>query len=187
MSHVSHEPVALRRDVVAMQIPSGSAAALRAGTVVRLTQSLGGSYTVDVPSWGGLFRIAGKDGDALGIEGAAATGDVLTESLGSVEDVERAAWDQLRTVYDPEIPINIVELGLIYDLRVSELPKEKYRLEVKMTLTAPGCGMGAAIADDAKRKLSSLPAVSEADVQLVWDPQWNQTMMSEAARLTLGL
>lgn len=182
--------LSLVRDVVAMQIPSGERIALPAKTLVRITQTLGGNFTVDVPSLGGLYRIEGKDAGALGVDipdearkslEAAASADTSTP-----EGVEKAVWDQLRTVFDPEIPINVVELGLVYDLKVRPLENGGNRIEVKMTLTAPGCGMGAAIADDAKTKISSVPGVSETDVELVWEPQWGPNMMSDAAKLTLG-
>jgi probable FeS assembly SUF system protein SufT len=177
------------RDVVAMQIPSGERIALPAKTLVRITQTLGGNYTVEVPSLGGLYRIEGKDADALGLEPSRSAGAASpAESSGpaSREAVEEAVWNELRTVFDPEIPVNIVELGLVYNLEVREIEPGRHRIEVKMTLTAPGCGMGAAIADDAKAKITALPGVAEADVELVWEPQWNPNMMSEAAKLTLG-
>ena len=181
--------LSLSRDVVAMQIPSGERIALPAKTLVRITQTLGGNFTVEVPALGGLYRIDGKDAEALGVEvpvevrsaQAAASADTSTP-----EGVEKAVWDQLRTVFDPEIPINVVELGLVYDLKVRPLDSARNRVEVKMTLTAPGCGMGAAIADDAKTKISSVPGVTETDVELVWEPQWGPSMMSDAAKLTLG-
>ncbi len=182
--------LSLTRDVVAMQIPSGERIALPAKTLARITQTLGGNFTVEVPSLGGLYRIEGKDADSLGLEipdearksiESAASADTSTP-----EGVEKAVWDQLRTVFDPEIPINVVELGLVYDLKVRPLDGGRNRVEVKMTLTAPGCGMGAAIADDAKTKISSVSGVTETDVELVWEPQWGPSMMSDAAKLTLG-
>lgn len=178
--------ISIARDVVAMQIPYGDRMALPEKTLVRITQRLGGNFTVEVPSLGGLYRIEGKDADALGLavpeEAKATPVDTSTR-----EGVEEAVWRELRTVFDPEIPINIVELGLVYDMGVRELAAGSFRVEVKMTLTAPGCGMGSAIADDAKTKILNLPGVSETDVELVWDPQWNPSMMTEAARLTLGM
>jgi probable FeS assembly SUF system protein SufT len=181
--------LSLSRDVVAMAIPSGERIALPSKTLVRITQTLGGNFTVEVPSLGGLFRIEGKDADALGVEmpeeakksaEAAASADSSTS-----EGVEKAVWEQLKTVFDPEIPINIVELGLVYNMEVKPAGKG-FRIEVKMTLTAPGCGMGAAIADDAKRKIEAVPGVVDTDVQLVWEPVWGPAMMSDAAKLTLG-
>jgi probable FeS assembly SUF system protein SufT len=181
--------LSLSRDVVAMQIPSGERMALPSKTLVRITQTLGGNFTVEVPSLGGLYRIEGKDADALGVEipeeakkAAEATANADTSTS---EGVEKAVWEQLKTVFDPEIPINIVELGLVYNMEVRPAANG-FRIEVKMTLTAPGCGMGAAIADDAKRKVDSIPGVVDTDVQLVWEPVWGPAMMSEAAKLTLG-
>jgi probable FeS assembly SUF system protein SufT len=188
---VSTFPTAListAREVVAMQIPSGERIGLPAKTLVRITQTLGGNYTVEIPSLGGLYRIEGKDADALGLE-RPPEAEAPPPAAGPTDakSVEDAVWNQLRTVFDPEIPVNIVELGLVYDLQVRETSPGAHRVEAKMTLTAPGCGMGAAIADDAKSKISSLPGVAEADVQLVWEPQWNPSMMSDAAKLTLGM
>ena len=191
---MSQYPVSMlstTRDVVAMQIPSGERMALPAKTLVRITQTLGGNFTVEVPSLGALYRIEGKDADALGVEvpeeAKNAAESAASADSSTREGTEKAVWDQLRTVFDPEIPINIVELGLVYDLQVSELSPGAHRVEVKMTLTAPGCGMGAAIADDAKTKISSVPGVAESNVELVWEPQWNPAMMSDAAKLTLGM
>jgi probable FeS assembly SUF system protein SufT len=181
--------LSLSRDVVAMQIPSGERMALPSKTLVRITQTLGGNFTVEVPSLGGLYRIEGKDADALGVEMPEEAKKSLEASAAAdtstVEGVEKAVWEQLKTVFDPEIPINIVELGLVYNMDVKPVEKG-FRIEVKMTLTAPGCGMGAAIADDAKRKIESVPGVVDTDVQLVWEPVWGPNMMSEAAKLTLG-
>ncbi|HKB69813.1 MAG TPA: putative Fe-S cluster assembly protein SufT [Thermoanaerobaculia bacterium] len=181
--------LSLSRDVVAMQIPSGERIALPSKTLVRITQTLGGNFTVEVPSIGGLFRIEGKDADALGVEMPEEAKKAAEATAGagpsSAEGVEKAVWEQLKTVFDPEIPINIVELGLVYNLEVKPVGNG-FRIEVKMTLTAPGCGMGAAIADDAKRKIESVPGVAETDVELVWEPVWGPNMMSEAAKLTLG-
>jgi len=178
------------RDVVAMQIPSGERIALPSKTLVRITQTLGGNFTVEVPSLGGLFRIEGKDADALGVEVPDEAKKSIEALAGAdtstAEGVEKAIWEQLKTVFDPEIPINIVELGLVYNMEVKPLPAGGNHVEVKMTLTAPGCGMGAAIADDAKTKIASVPGVTETDVQLVWEPVWGPAMMSEAAKLTLG-
>ena len=181
--------LSLARDLVAMAIPSGERIALPSKTLVRITQTLGGNFTVEVPSLGGLFRIEGKDADALGVEMPEEAKKAAEVNAGadtsSPEGVEKAVWEQLKTVFDPEIPINIVELGLVYNMEVRPVEKG-FRVEVKMTLTAPGCGMGAAIADDAKRKVESIPGVVDTDVQLVWEPVWGPSMMSEAAKLTLG-
>lgn len=174
------------RDVEAIQIPSGNKTTIPAGTPGVVTQTLGGSYTI--ATYQGLARIADKDLDALGLEKPVSTNGekpASTEPAGPVD--EKAVWDQLRQCYDPEIPVNIVDLGLVYDC--SLVPKEGggTKVEVKMTLTAPGCGMGDVIAHDAKSRIQTVPGVSEADVQVVFDPPWNQQMMSEAAKLELGM
>ena len=173
----------LSRDCPAIRIPSGEPLNLPAGTPVTLTQSLGGTYTVQAPSLGGLFRIAGKDADALGlpVPGGAAPAATpgRTQAAGPSGPVsETAVWDRLRTVYDPEIPVNIVDLGLVYDLRILPASAAGERVEVKMTLTAPGCGMGGAIAADAQSKIAAVPGVAEAEVVIVWDPPWSAEMMT---------
>lgn len=181
--------VKLTRDCDALQIPIGAAVVLPAGAEVDITQTLGGTYTVRAV--GGLYRIAAKDADALGIAAPAAdlsneqtSGKPLTE-----EDAvsEQAVWDTLKTCYDPEIPVNIVDLGLVYDMRIDRLPGGHSKVSVKLTLTAPGCGMGATIAGDAQEKLLYLPGVEEAEVEVVWDPPWHQSMISSAGRRVLGL
>ncbi|HVN63288.1 MAG TPA: iron-sulfur cluster assembly protein, partial [Candidatus Binataceae bacterium] len=155
---------------------------LEKGTEVFVTQALGGTFTVNVPAQGGLFRIAGADADVLGKKpedaGTAATGGGTLESM---------VWEQLKSCYDPEIPVNIVDLGLVYGMEIKDAPEGGKKIEVKMTLTAQGCGMGASIAIDAKQKLMSLPGVSEADVDLVWDPPWNPQMISPEGRERLGI
>ncbi len=177
----------LSRDTHAVQIPSGNKTLIPAGTQGVITQTLGGSYTI--ATYQGLARIAEKDLDALGIEkphqeqgaaSAAATGEG-----GEVD--EKAVWDQLRQCYDPEIPVNIVDLGLVYDCQLEKSENGGTRVDVKMTLTAPGCGMGPAIPHDPQSKLMSIEGVDEAEVQLVWDPPWNQNMISEAGRMKLGM
>jgi len=181
------EPVRLTRDVDGIAIPGGQALVLERGTEAVITQSLGGSYTVHVPAHGGLFRIDGKDADAIGKEAPpppASAEDPEEEGTG---DVEQRAWQQLKTCYDPEIPVNIVDLGLIYGLRVTPEPNGKSRVDVEMTLTAPGCGMGAAIAEDARQKLLRLPGVSSADVQVVWDPPWTPQRISPEGKERLGI
>jgi probable FeS assembly SUF system protein SufT len=179
---MAYEQIELRRDCDAVQIPQGNRVTIPAGTSVVVTQSLGGSYTVQVPSLGGLFRVAGQDADALGFESAAepSTGP----SSGPVS--EETVWTVLRDVYDPEIPVNIVDLGLVYDLRI-EPRAGLSRVEVKMTLTAPGCGMGQTIAMDARHRIEQVPGVGEADVQVVWDPPWNPHMISPEGRAKLGM
>ena len=172
----------LTRDCVATRIPSGEAITLAKDVRVFITQALGGSYTEATDQ--GLARIADADADALGLEPAAhAAAPAATD--GPVED--KAVWDQLRTCYDPEIPVNIVDLGLVYDCVITPRAGTGAMVEVKMTLTAPGCGMGPTIAAEAKSKVLSVPGVGDADVALVWDPPWNQAMISEAGKMKLGL
>jgi probable FeS assembly SUF system protein SufT len=175
------ERVELTRECEAIQVPGGHTVTLEKGLDVVITQSLGGSFTVQVPAYGGLFRIAGTDADALGKE---VTEAPAMPAAGG--DLERQVWELLKTCYDPEIPVNIVDLGLVYDMRVSAEGEGK-RVDVKMTLTAPGCGMGTSIAADARYKLLSLPGVVDADVQLVWDPPWNPQMISPEGRERLGM
>jgi probable FeS assembly SUF system protein SufT len=180
-----YEEVEISRDVEVVMIPQGVTTTLQAGTPAVITQSLGDSYTLQVPTFGGLYRLAGKDADAIGK--AAARSDGVPGADLDAPVTEDLVYAQLRNVYDPEIPVNIVELGLIYDLAIEPLPDGGSRVGVKMTLTAPGCGMGDVIAHDAKMRIESLPGVREADVQVVFDPPWNQQMMSEAAKLELGM
>ncbi len=176
------EPVELKRDTPAILIPAGTPTILPAGTEVTITQSLGGTYTVI--GNGMMARIAGKDADALGIDtGAEAKKE---EYAGGPVD-EQAIWEQMKNCYDPEIPVNIVDLGLIYDCKVTPAPEGGNLVNIKMTLTAPGCGMGPAIASDVEQRVRSVPGVSDVNVEVVWDPIWNQSMMSDAARLQLGL
>jgi probable FeS assembly SUF system protein SufT len=167
----------LRRECRAVRIPEGTAALLSTGTRVRITQALGGSYTVATER-GYLFRIGAEDADALGKP----PGEILLETAG--DSLEDRVWAVMRTCYDPEIPINIVDLGLIYSCEILD---EGRRVEIKMTLTAPGCGMGPVLAQEVKERVASLPGVEQADVEVVFDPPWDQNMMSEAARLELGL
>ncbi|MDQ2824845.1 MAG: putative Fe-S cluster assembly protein SufT [Verrucomicrobiota bacterium] len=174
----------LSRDCEAIQIPSGQKLTLEAGTQGVITQTLGGSYTIATPY--GLSRIGEKDLDALGLEKPKAEAkETPAKTNGEVS--EEAVWNQLKQCFDPEIPVNIVDLGLVYDCRLSKKDDGGTKVEVKMTLTAPGCGMGPAIAHDAQSKILSIDGVDEADVQLVWDPPWNQNMISEAGRMKLGM
>ncbi len=176
----------LSRDVEAIQIPAGTKTTIPAGTPGVVTQSLGGSYTI--ATYQGLARVSENDLDALGLEKPAASPDeskASSEAAGPVD--EKAVWEQLRQCYDPEIPVNIVDLGLVYDCKLLQKPEGGNKVEVKMTLTAPGCGMGPAIANDAQSKILSIDGIDEADVQLVWDPPWNQNMISEAGRMKLGM
>lgn len=176
----------LSREVTAIQIPSGEKVVLPAGSAFYVTQSLGGTHTIEAPGFGGLYRIAGADADALGLEPSRVS--VPAQQPGADGPFEeKLVWDQLRACYDPEIPVNIVDLGLVYDLAVSEDAAGRARVVVKMTLTAPGCGMGTAIADDARHRILTVPGVSEADVQLVWDPPWSAEMMSPAGKKQLGI
>jgi probable FeS assembly SUF system protein SufT len=178
--------VELLRDCEALQIPHGSAVTLPKGTPVDITQTLGGSYTVH--AGGGLYRIAAKDADALGRNPAGAEPASASSPTATPVDVdERQVWDTLRTCYDPEIPVNIVDLGLIYDLNIEKLPTGFSRVNVKMTLTAPGCGMGPAIAGDAQQKIMYLEGVEDASVEVVWDPPWHQSMITAEGRRILGL
>jgi probable FeS assembly SUF system protein SufT len=175
----------LTRNVEAIEIPSGRKFTLEKGTQGVITQTLGGSYTVATPY--GLSRIAEKDVDALGLEKPQAKAEKTPAPRTDGEVSEEHVWNQLRQCYDPEIPVNIVDLGLVYDCRLIKKDDGGTRVEVKMTLTAPGCGMGPAIAHDAQSKILSIDGVDEADVQLVWDPPWNQNMISEAGRMKLGM
>lgn len=172
------------RDVEAIAIPAGTTFTLPQGTQGVITQSLGGSFTI--ATYHGLSRVAAKDADALGLEKTEAQQSTAKrESNGDVSEEE--VWNQLRQCYDPEIPVNIVDLGLVYDCQLTKTEQGGTRVDVKMTLTAPGCGMGPAIAHDAQSKILSIDGVDEADVQLVWDPPWNQNMISEAGRMKLGM
>lgn len=185
---MSSEPKVLLRDVEASVVPIGTKVTLQKGETAHITQSLGGSYTVVVN--GNLFRLAEKDADALGLTAPAAepapTPAIPAGPL-TVEQLEKQVWESLKTCYDPEIPVNIVDLGLIYDCHLTPIGGNNFKADVKMTLTAPGCGMGPVLAQDVQNKLISLEPIDEANVELVWDPPWNQNMMTEAARLQLGL
>jgi probable FeS assembly SUF system protein SufT len=178
-----YEETILQRECELIQIPDGNVITVDEGTPAVITQSLGDSYTLQLPTLGGLYRLQGKDADAIGKpvvraeDGAAAHEGPLEEKL---------VWDSLRNVYDPEIPVNIVELGLVYDLKIVPAQGGGNRVEVKMTLTAPGCGMGPVIANDAKTRIEAVPGVDEADVEVVFEPPWSPAMMTEAARLELG-
>ncbi|MED5553593.1 MAG: putative Fe-S cluster assembly protein SufT [Candidatus Neomarinimicrobiota bacterium] len=171
--------IRLIRDVVANMVPSGDRVTLVAGNLVQITQSLGGNYTIVIN--GNMAQISAKNADALGIEVEMPDSDSISSEFS-----EQLIWDQLKTCYDPEIPVNIVELGLIYDLNIKDGEKGK-KIDIKMTLTAPGCGMGPVISDEVDRKINALEDVENVNVELVWEPQWNQGMMSEAAQLELGM
>lgn len=182
MHFAQNEPVTLERDCEAVLIPVGEKVTLPAGTGGFITQALGGSFTIYIE--GNLFRIAGIDADAVGREPIRPP-DVPENA--SDADFEEVLWDQMRTCFDPEIPINIVDLGLIYDCSIERTPSGKRRISVKMTLTAPGCGMGDILMEDVREKIEIVPTVERADVELVFDPPWNQSMMSDEARLEAGL
>ncbi len=175
----------LSREVIGTQIPSGDKQTLAVNSRVFIHQTLGGSYTVQTDF--GLFRIDGKDGDALGEQVASTT--VAASPLADGAPDPEAIWAQLRHVFDPEIPVNIVDLGLVYSMDVAKVvaPEPGYRVTVAMTLTSPGCGMGPAIAEDAKSKILLVPGVNDADVRITWEPSWNQQMISEEGKMKLGL
>ncbi len=178
----SEELIPLSRDCEATLIPFGNAITLKEGDQVRITQALGGSYTV--MARGSLFRIEGKDADAIGKE--------VIEKNADEKDItgnasESAIWDVLKTCYDPEIPVNMVDLGLIYSCELTESKNGGSSVDIKMTLTAPGCGMGPMMVDEVKAKVSGVNGVRDVSVELVWDPPWTQDMISEAARLDLGM
>ena len=180
----SSEPVRFERDCAVVLVPQGEEVTLPAGSIGYITQALGGSYTVFVE--GNLFRVAGRDADAIGKEPP----EPLELSAGATdEDVEKLVWKQLRTCFDPEIPINVVDLGLVYEARVEPHPDQAGEriVRVRMTLTAPACGMGDILVADVTDKIEMIPTVAEADVDLVFDPPWNRSMMSEVARLETGM
>jgi probable FeS assembly SUF system protein SufT len=181
----SRDPIPLKRTVVGTLIPYGGAVSLPEGATVTITQALGGSYTV-LTELGQMARIEGKDADAIGMPVGAAPGEAAaapTDTAG----VEKAVWDQLKTCYDPEIPVNIVDLGLVYVNEVTELPDGGYKAAVKFTLTAPGCGMGPVLQKEVETKIASVPGVKESKVEVVFEPTWDRNMMSEAAKLKLGM
>ena len=177
-----HEPVTLTRDVDAIIVPAGVPVTLRTGKTGFITQALGGSFTVYIE--GNLFRVAGRDADALGKE------PLLLPELppnATDDDVRNLVWEQMRSCYDPEIPVNIVDLGLVYECEITRNDDGTRGAQIKMTLTAPGCGMGEVLVQDVRDKVEMIPTISRADVELVFDPPWDQSMMSEAARLQTGM
>jgi len=183
-SRPMHDEIKLLREVTAVQIPSGDSMTLPTGTAVFITQRLGGTYTVATSQ--GLARISSQDADALGV-------DAAEEEKKSAESVrlkdaplEEQVWAQLKGVYDPEIPVDIVNLGLVYDCAIDQVGDRKV-VQVKMTLTAPGCGMGPVIAADAQAKIMTIDGIDEANVELVWDPAWNQDMITEEGKMKLGM
>jgi len=176
------EPIRLERDCPAIMVPQGQQVTLPAGQSGYITQALGGSFTVFVD--GNLFRISGSDADALGKE---PPDPLLLPADAGDADVERLVWQQLRTCYDPEIPVNIVDLGLVYDCALETGEDGRRQVRVSMTLTAPGCGMGDILVDDVRSKLERIPTVAGADVELTFDPPWNHSMMSDVAKLETGM
>ncbi len=178
----TNEPFSLSRDVIAVIIPAGEELMLREGTTGFISQALGGSFTIFVE--GNLFRVSGADADALGKEPVPPPS--IPENATDA-DIEAIIWDQLRTVYDPEIPVDIVNLGLIYSCEVTALGNGQRTVNVDMTLTAPGCGMGDVLVADAREKIAIIPTIAGASVELVFDPPWNVGMMSDEARLQTGL
>jgi probable FeS assembly SUF system protein SufT len=182
MRSYENEPIVVQRDVKAIAIPAGVAVTLKLGSVGYITQALGGSFTVYVD--GNLFRIAGQEADAIG-KSAATPPEVPPGA--SEEDIKNIIWRQLKTCYDPEIPVNIVDLGLVYECDVVRNEDATRTVDIKMTLTAPGCGMGEVLVQDVRDKVELVPTVARANVELVFDPPWNQTMMSEEARLQTGM
>lgn len=186
--HAEILEVTIERDCPAVAVPWGTPATLQAGRIGYISQRLGGTFTVMVD--GNLYRVDGKDADALGLDEDDAGGEAEDADDGepvTAESVEAAAWKQLATCYDPEIPVDIVNLGLVYGCEVSPSLEGRFRIDVRMTLTAPGCGMGTLIADEARQKLEGIRGVDQVSVDLVWDPPWSREMMSEAARLEMGL
>jgi probable FeS assembly SUF system protein SufT len=173
--------IALTRDCEATEIPYGGAQLLPAGTKIRIMQSLGGSYTVATEQ-GAMMRIEAKNADALGL-----TPEPKAAEAAPAQFSEKLVWDQLKTVFDPEIPVNIVDLGLVYSCQITPAEAGGHKIEIKMAMTAPGCGMGDVLRADIERKLSQLPEVKEVHAQIVFDPPWNPGRMSDAAKLQLGL
>jgi probable FeS assembly SUF system protein SufT len=176
-------PIKLSRSCEVVEIPSGVRTILAAGTAVRITQSLGNSYTV-MPDRGGMYRIDARDADALGLATTETKPSEASSSVGTFS--EQMMWDQLKTVFDPEIPVNIVDLGLIYSSEITSLEDGGKKIDVKMSMTAPGCGMGGILKADVETKLARLPEVKEVEVAIVFEPPWTPARMSEAAKLQLG-
>jgi probable FeS assembly SUF system protein SufT len=180
------KPIALKRDCEAIMIPSGEKVKLTAGSNVWLTQALGSSFTV-MTDHGHMVRIDGADAEALGIAETRGFASAAGESVPSGDSIEERVWNQLRSCFDPEIPVNIVDLGLIYDCRTEALTEGGHKATVRFTLTAQGCGMGQFLKEDIQKKLLAVPGVREVDVDLVWDPPWNQSMISPNAKQQLGI
>jgi probable FeS assembly SUF system protein SufT len=185
MNYLGSDAITLSRDVEVVAIPAGDTIEMMKGTEVAITQALGGSYTLMVPTYGGLFRLADKDADAIGKEPRpqAEASTVPVEG----EELEKEVWQRLKTCYDPEIPVNIVDLGLVYALDVKSREGGGYDINVQMTLTAPGCGMGPIIASEARQKILTIDGVADANVDLVWDPPWSPDRISEEGKQKLGM
>ena len=182
------EMIQFFRDTTVTQIPSGDPLTVRKGTQAMVTQTLGGNVTVQIPAYGALARISEQDLEALYPEGTQIPKQTKKESTEKPGEFStETVWNALKTCYDPEIPLNIVDLGLIYDLQVQKLDSGSHLVEVKMTLTAQGCGMGATIAGDAEAKIARLPGVAQAKVEVVWDPPWNSSMISDSGKKLLGI
>jgi probable FeS assembly SUF system protein SufT len=182
----SDKPIVVKRDCAAVLVPSGENTTLITGSTVWLTQSLGGSYTV-MTELGHMVHVDGKDHDALGLAAVSSPQPEDSVSGENIEAVEKRVWNQLRSCFDPEIPINIVDLGLIYHCGITRLVQGGYRSDVRFTLTAQGCGMGQFLKEDIRKKLLAVPGVREVQVELVWEPPWGQNMISDAAKLQLGI
>lgn len=180
-----HEEIQLKREVAGIQIPSGDAVSLPAGTAVYITQRLGGTFTVATTQ--GLVRLSAQDSDALGVDQEEEKKKHEEAERMKSAPIDEQVWAQLKSVYDPEIPVDIVNLGLVYDCTIEEHADGKKIAAVKMTLTAPGCGMGPVIAADAQAKIMTIEGIDDAKVELVWDPAWNQDMISEEGRMKLGM
>ena len=176
----AEKEIVTTREVEAREIPSGMKLTIPEGTPLAITQSLGGTYTVLTP-YGYMARVDGKDADAIGEQA------IAPEAAAEGKSAEELAWEQLKTCYDPEIPVNIVDLGLVYKCEVTPRPEGGQKAEVRFTLTAPGCGMGDTLKEDIRQKLLSVPGIEDADVQVMFDPPWSMSMMSDAAKLQLGL
>jgi probable FeS assembly SUF system protein SufT len=182
MAGYQNEPFVIGRPVEAVMVPAGNVITLQPGVAGYITQALGGSFTLYVE--GNLYRLSGENADAIGKE------QIKAPELppnATEADVRELAWQQMRQCFDPEIPVNIVDLGLVYECEVSAVPDGTRTVKVNMTLTAPGCGMGEVLVADVREKLEVIPTVSKADVQLVFDPPWSREMMSDAARLQTGM
>src|SRR5579872_2266631 len=173
--------IVLSRDCEATEVPYGGVQILPAGTSVRITQSLGGAYTVTTGQ-GSMMRIEARNADALGF-----APEPKEAQAAPAQFSEKLVWDRLKTVYDPEIPVNVVDLGLIYTCRITPVEPGGHKIEIEMSMTAPGCGMGDVLRADIERKLSELPEVREVRAQIVFDPPWHPGRMSDAAKLQLGL